>query len=90
MSKFLGYTIGLECNRGDVVGKMVKAEYTRLQSGSVRVQAVNGRNLGALPGTKTIAADVFSDRPTDPYDSATEARWALALCGWDLMSESAA
>lgn len=87
MSKFIGCTIGLEANRGGFVGKMVKVDYTRLNKNQVRLDAVSGRNLEKMQGFKVISQDDFSSRPTDPYDSVAEAKWALNLCGWNLMTE---
>ena len=84
MTQFIGYTIGLEANRGYAVGKMVKIEYTR-DSESVRLKAVSGRNLSAVQGSAVISREQFENRPGSDVE---EARWALALCGWSLMSES--
>ena len=86
MTQFIGYTIGLESNRGTEVGKLVKVEYTRLAHGSVRLQAVSGRNLAAMKGYAIITKGEFESRP----QGAAEARWALARCGWTLMSDDCA
>lgn len=88
MGKFIGYTVGLECNGWGQVGKMVKVEYSRLPSGEVSLQATNGRNLSRQRGMKTLPAEAFSDRPTD--DDIAEALWALRLCGWAPMGEAEA
>ena len=88
MAKFIGCTVGLECNNGGLVGKMVRVEYSRASDGSVSLHAVNGRTGRALPGQKVVlSAEAFSDRPADPYDDIKEARWALNLVGWQLMAE---
>lgn len=87
MSKFIGYTVGLECNGYTQIGKLVQVEYSRLSDESVLLQTVSARNLGKLVGSKVISADEFADRPSDPYDNIDEARWALNLCGWSLMGD---
>lgn len=88
MSKFVGYTAGLECDGHGIVGKLVKVEYSRLSDGRIKLQATSGRDLSAVAGSKVITQAEFEDRPSDPYDTILEARWALQLCGWTLMSES--
>ena len=85
MSKFIGYTIGLGANGHEQVGKMVKVEYSKLADGRVKLQATSGNNLSSMSGSKTISAQEFEGRPTDPYDQVGEARWALGLCGWTAM-----
>lgn len=90
MNTFIGYTVGLECNHkhNDSIGKMVCVEYTRNPDGTVTLRAVNGRTLAPTAGMKTVSAAEFSHRPTD--DKVSEARWALGLVGWSLMSDDAA
>ena len=87
MSEFIGYTIGLEANRGKVIGKMVKVEYTRLNSDSVQLKAVSGRDLSSMQGKAVITQMQFENRPQDAYNQVSEARWALDHCGWSLMSD---
>lgn len=89
MAKFIGYTIGLEANKSDIIGKMVKASYERNEDGSVKIQATNGRTLGALPGIAIVTGEEFENRPFDFDDGAIEARWALNKTGWTLMSDDA-
>lgn len=84
MSKFLGYTVGLECNKDDQVGKSVMVEFSQADDGRVSLTPVSARNMGRVGATCTIAADKFSGRPSDKI---AEARWALGLCGWTLMSD---
>lgn len=89
--KFIGYTVGLECNGNNLIGVLVKAEFNRLPSGDVVISAVSGRNGAAVrAANKTISAAEFDDRPRDPYDDVIEARWALNKIGFSLMSEDAA
>lgn len=86
---FIGSTVGLECNGFDRVGKMIKVEYTRNPDRTVTLSAVSGRNGCKTNGGVTLSADQFSNRPSDPYDNIKEARWALNLVGWSLMSDDA-
>lgn len=87
MSTFIGHTIGLEANRGSAVGKLVKVEYNRLNSESVQLKAVSGRDLSTMKGSAIITQKQFENRPQDAYSDVNEARWALDQCGWSLMSE---
>lgn len=82
--KFIGSTVGLECNGHGVVGKMVCVQYTRMPSGDVQLRAINGRNLSAIKGIANVLAETFDNRPED---NIAEARWAIGHCGWSLMSE---
>ena len=90
MSKFIGYTIGLEANRNSQIGKMVKVSFERDENGFIRLKAVSGRNLEAMKGHATVSAEQFQERPQDAYDGSVEARWALNQCGWTLMTDDAA
>ena len=87
MSKFIGYTLGLECNGHGRAGKMVKVEYSRNEDGTVVLAAVSGNNLASLNQRKTITAGEFEARPTDAYSGISEARWALGKLGYSLMSD---
>ena len=87
MSTFIGYTVGLEANRGPDLGKMVKIEYSRMHSQSVKLQAVSGNNLSAMKGSKVITEEEFKSRPQGKDSKVAEARWALSLCGWSLMAD---
>ena len=87
MAKFIGYTVGLECNKGEQVGKLVKVEYSRNSDHTVSLSAVSGRNHAKLPGAAVISAEQYEDRPSDPYDNIAEARWALAKVGYTLMAD---
>ncbi len=92
MSKFIGYTNGLDCNGHGNVGKLVKVEYTRLNSGDVRLSAVSGRNLAALGHCSTVTAEQFDNRPGagEVGGNVAEARWALGIIGYTPMSEDVA
>lgn len=84
---FIGYTIGLEANRSPVIGKMVKVEYSRNKDGSVKLNAVSGRDLSKMQGHAVLSAEQFANRPQDAYNDVKEAKWALRHCGWSLMSD---
>ena len=84
MSKFIGYTVGLECNGHDMMAQMVKVEYIRQADESVTLQAINGRNLSTLKGTARVTAENFSNRPDGDVE---QARWALKHCSWSLMAD---
>ena len=92
MSKFIGYTSGLDCNGHGKVGKLVKVEYKRLDNGDVRLGAVSGHNLGALGHYSTVTAEQFDNRPGagEVGGNVAEARWALGIVGYTLMSEDVA
>lgn len=80
MSKFIGYTVGLECRIGGKI-KMIKCEYCRADGG-VMIHAVSGNNLGRIGGrSKIISQVVFDARPVDPYDGTREAIWSLKQIG---------
>jgi hypothetical protein len=85
MRKFIGCTIGLECNKGNQIGKSVKIDYSQNDDGTINLQPVSGRNLSAMGKSQNISAAEFERRPQDAYDEIVEARWALQLCGWSLM-----
>ena len=80
MSKFIGYTVGLETSAG-----FAKAEYNSASDG-VEITAVSARNLGRIKsaGTAVVSKDEFDNRPTDPYDSIAEARWAFEKLGVEI------
>ena len=82
MSKFIGYTVGLECFVGDTGIKSVSVEYSEEQDGKITLQAVSGRNLQSFGGNyhATITRSVFESRPVDAYDKIPEAVWALDMC----------
>lgn len=88
MAKFIGYTVGLECNGFDRVGVMAKVEYSRNADGSVSLQAVSGRSLGKLKSKLAfVTAEQYEDRSSDSIE---EARWALAQVGYTLMADDCA
>ena len=86
--EFLGCTIGLECNYHEMRGKLVCAEYLRNPDQTVTLMAASGRTGRQMPGWNvTLTAEQYENRPTDPYNNVPEARWALNLLGWSLMSD---
>ncbi len=87
MSKFIGCTIGLECNKGNQIGKSVKIDYSQNDDGTINLQPVSARNLSAMGKSQNISAAEFERRPQDAYNEVHEARWALNMCGWTLMSD---
>jgi len=85
--EFLNYTVGLEANKGKKIGVMVKVEFRKLDDGKICLQPVSGRSLSKLNGTRIIEKSVFDMRPSDVYNKVPEAKWALNLCGWELMTD---
>lgn len=82
MEKSIGTTIGLECFIDDKRITLVKVDYTTAPDDSVRLTAVSGRNMSRVGRySKIVEREVFDDRPTDPYDKAREAIWALGVLG---------
>lgn len=84
-AKFIGYCVGLRALRRDSsrLPGIVKVEFSRTLSGSVKLQAVSGRSLAAIPGaTVTISDDEYRDRPAEPYNQVPEAEWALNKVGF--------
>jgi hypothetical protein len=81
MSKFLGYTIGLESNRAEHIAVMAKIEYNQRDDGRISMTVVNGHNLAQMPGGAVVTARAYEARPRDRV---AEARWALNHCGWTL------
>lgn len=80
---FMNYTTGLLASKnGEAM--LVKVEYSKNKDGGVTLQVVSGRNLEKTSGKKALSRQEFDDRPTDPYDSIVEAKWALAQCGWTI------
>jgi hypothetical protein len=81
MSKFIGYTVGLECWINGSI-KMVKCEYSRIDGG-VMIRAVSGNNLGRFGGghSKNISQETYEARPIDCYNDTIEAIWALKQIG---------
>lgn len=84
--KFIGYSVGLRASGHGYSGLLVKAEFTRMGDGRVKVSAASGESLGAVGRVKHVfvTADEWSNRPNDPYDSIKEARWAFDLLGFEL------
>lgn len=86
MSKFLGYTVGLQAVRHGEF-KLVKIEYRqihRVGSDAVQLTPVSGLNLSRVPGViRTITMQEYHDRPDDNIDEAIE---MLSLCGWTVRS----
>jgi hypothetical protein len=89
MSKFIGYTVGLECNGRGKVARFLKVEYSRANNGGVILSAVSGHDLSSANIRTVLTAEQFENRPTDPYDSIIEARWALKRLGFSLSSDVA-
>lgn len=77
--KFLGYTVGLECNGHGRVAKLVKVELQRLNDGRVRLQAVSGRNLANMAGHAVLREVEYEDLSADGVERAVH---CLRLCGW--------
>lgn len=77
--KFLGYTVGLECNGHGRVAKLVKVELQRLNDGRVRLQAVSGRNLANMAGHAVLREVEYEDLSVDGVERAVH---CLRLCGW--------
>ena len=83
---FINSTVGLECNGHGMLAKMVRVHFTRNEDGSVKLEAVNGRNLARMKGTAQVTAENYENRPDGDI---ARARWALKHCGWSLMSDDA-
>ena len=84
--KFIGYTIGLECNGHGRIGKLVKIEINKNYDGTYRLNATSGRNMASMPGSSTLSAEQYDDLPNDPYNDAERAVAMLKLCGWTPMA----
>lgn len=84
MSKFIGYTIGLECNGHGQVGKLVKIEISATSNDTIKLSAVSGHNLGKINRSVTIDRVEFESRPR--AGTVEEAIWALAKCGYTPMA----
>ena len=83
MSKFIGYTAGLECYVPGITGiHMIKIEYSKSADG-VKLQAVSGLNLEPIARkfSAAISPEAYAGRPVDPYDNTEEAVWALRQVG---------
>lgn len=85
-SKFIGYSIGLECNGHGRVGKLIKVEISALANDQIRLQAVSGHNLAKTDGFRLITREKYEALPCDVYDKAVFAIAALHLCGWTPMA----
>lgn len=77
--KFLGYTLGLECNGHGQVAALIKIEFQQLKDGRVRLQPVSGRNLGKQSGWTVLREVEYEDLPTEPTERAIH---CMQLCGW--------
>ncbi|NLX17605.1 MAG: hypothetical protein GXY45_11665 [Ramlibacter sp.] len=84
--KFIGYTIGLECNGHGRIGKMVTIEINKNVDGTYRLNAVSGRNLASMQGSATLTPEQYDNLPNDPYNDAARAIAMLKLCGWTPMA----
>lgn len=63
--------------------KQVRVQYYRDRE-QIVLESVSAVNLGRMKGVALvrITPEQFESRPSDPYDSAREAQWALRRCGW--------
>lgn len=89
MSKFIGYTVGLDCNGHGQVGKLMMVMFSRLDDGRVKLTACSARNLSETEHTASVSAEQYEDRPgSDEVGGEIKtARWALSLCGYSLMAD---
>lgn len=87
MSTFIGFTIGLNCNGHGKTGKLLQTEFNRLDDGRVKLTAVSAHNGASLKISTVVSAQQYENRPFDPYDNVTEARWAMAQLGFTLAGE---
>lgn len=80
MSKFIGYTVGLECWIDGAI-KMVKVEYSEEHDGYVKLQAVSGHNLTSFGAhhSANIKREKFDNRELN--DKTEQAIWALKAIG---------
>lgn len=81
MSKFISYTVGLECFVGDRGIKSVKVEYSEADDGRIKLQAVSGHNLESFGGrwARKISREAFDERPASASNNVPEAVWALDM-----------
>ena len=84
--KFLGYTIGLECNGHGRVGVLTKIEIHEDGDELIRLQPVSGRNLAPMPGEKLISRAKYDQLPRDPLNDAKRAIALMELCGFTPMA----
>lgn len=89
MSKFISYTVGLECNGHGQIGKMMNVMFSRLDDGRVKLTACSARNLSETKHTSTVTAEQYENRPGagEVGEAVKTARWALKLCGFSLMAD---
>lgn len=87
MSTFIGYTIGLNCNGHGMTGKLLQAEFNRLDDGRIKLTAVSARNGAALNFSTVVSAEQYENRPDRRLDNVDEARWAMGLLGFTLAGD---
>lgn len=82
MSKFIGYTVGLDATSKTGKSVLAKVGYYSMPDGTVKLVPASGRNLSEITNGVKIPKAEFDARPRDPYNDTREAVWALERCGF--------
>lgn len=88
MSKFIGYTVGLQAV-GEMHNGLVKVEFSESAGGGIEARLVSGNNLRHIrdAGNLTITREEYEDRPRDNID---QAAWAFDKFGYSIIGREQA
>ena len=82
--KFLSITIGLNVDLGAAQQTRKLAKVCFSERGEVvvaHIESAGNMSVIKSSGQRIITKDDYNNRPTDPYDSIVEAKWAFGLFG---------